>query len=208
LIDLTRFLALAVFVVLGVGVYYHAVLWPDHTTLWNGDWVDWRIWKIIYYPYWQLQGESNNKYLEGGILTSCTNVTSVWEADPSIDRCPEKDWTVSAISAIYILFSNLVLVNLVIAMFSNTFTRVLENSETYWRFNTCTVINDYVWRIPSPFNLLLPYRFCCCFKRNRGCREKIRGCFNKVQELEFAKEQRIYRIHLQRNTAFEIFNRM
>ncbi|XP_061190311.1 transient receptor potential cation channel subfamily M member 8-like [Saccostrea echinata] len=208
LIDLTRFIALAVFVVLGVGMYYHANLWPDHSTIWSGNWVDWRIWEIIYYPYWQLHGETNNKYLEGGIQTSCTNVSSVWKTDPSIDRCPEEDWTVSAIAAIYVLFSNLVLVNLVIAMFSNTFTRVQENAETFWRFNTCTVINDYVWRVPSPINLFLPYRFFCCLKRNRRCRGKCRGCFNKVQELEFANEQRIYRIHLQRNTAFEIFNKM
>lgn len=63
--DLLNFLILAVFVVLGVGIYYHANLWPDHQTIWNGDWTDWRIWKIIYYPYWQLYGEFNLDTLEG-----------------------------------------------------------------------------------------------------------------------------------------------
>lgn len=40
-----------------------------------------------------------------------------WEADSSLERCPDNDWTVLAVAAIYLLFSNLLLVNLVIAMF-------------------------------------------------------------------------------------------
>lgn len=48
---------------------------------------------------------------------NCTFDRSVWEADPSQDRCSEADWTVQGIGAIYLLFSNLLLVNLVIAKF-------------------------------------------------------------------------------------------
>lgn len=48
---------------------------------------------------------------------NCTFERSVWEADPSQDRCTEYDWTVQGIAAIYLLFSNLLLVNLVIAKF-------------------------------------------------------------------------------------------
>lgn len=39
--------------------------------------------------------------------------------DPS--KCPQEDWTVQAIAAIYMLFSNFLLVNLVIAMFRFVF---------------------------------------------------------------------------------------
>uniref|UniRef100_A0A8W8NWB7 Ion transport domain-containing protein n=1 Tax=Magallana gigas TaxID=29159 RepID=A0A8W8NWB7_MAGGI len=49
--DLLGFLSVAVFVVLGVGIYYHANLWPDHQTILKGDWTNWRIWTIIYYPF-------------------------------------------------------------------------------------------------------------------------------------------------------------
>lgn len=48
---------------------------------------------------------------------NCTFERSVWETDPSQDRCSEADWTVKGIAAIYLLFSNLLLVNLVIAKF-------------------------------------------------------------------------------------------
>lgn len=55
-------------------------------------------------------------FYKGDDPGECTNVTSEWEAGIK-DRCPHKDWTVSAVSGVYLLFSNLLLVNLVIAMF-------------------------------------------------------------------------------------------
>lgn len=65
LIDLSNVIVIAVFVVLGVGMYYHANLWPDHQTLFNGHLKNWRIWTIIYYPYWQLYGELHLDHLDG-----------------------------------------------------------------------------------------------------------------------------------------------
>lgn len=47
----------------------------------------------------------------------CTNITLEWESDTSEERCPQEDWTIQAVAAFYLLFSNLLLVNLVIAMF-------------------------------------------------------------------------------------------
>lgn len=65
--DLIVFLILAFFVILGVGIYYHANLWPDHQAMWNGKFSNWGIWKILYYPYWQLYGEFNLDVLYGNI---------------------------------------------------------------------------------------------------------------------------------------------
>lgn len=66
--DLLYFLVIAVFVILGVGIYYHANLWPDHQTMWNGKFQNWSIWKIIYYPYWQLYGEFNLDVIDGNTI--------------------------------------------------------------------------------------------------------------------------------------------
>ncbi|XP_065938117.1 transient receptor potential cation channel subfamily M member-like 2 isoform X1 [Magallana gigas] len=210
--DLLGFLSIAVFVVLGVGIYYHANLWPDHQTIWSGDWTNWRIWTIIYYPYWQLYAELNLDQLDGSDQSDCTNVTSVWESDTSINRCPQEDWTVQAVAAIYLLFSNLLLVNLVIAMFSYTFERVQNDSEKLWRFERYTVINDYKWRIPSPFNLFfMPYR-CFCLPERKGC------CLQKCREIcckdAVKKENKIkadneaYQRNFQRITALKINNKI
>lgn len=53
----------------------------------------------------------------GSNQTDCTSNPKEWETDFSKTRCPQEDWTVYAIVAIYMLFSNILLVNLVIAMF-------------------------------------------------------------------------------------------
>lgn len=209
--DLLRFLLLAVFVVLGVGIYYHANLWPDHQTIWSGDWTNWRIWTIIYYPYWQLYAELNLEHLDGSDQSDCTNDTSLWESDTSINRCPEEDWTVEAVAAIYLLFSNLLLVNLVIAMFSYTFERVQENSEKLWRFERYTVINDYKWRIPSPINLFfIPYRFCCPTRSN-CCLQRCRGICSKdavKREEDFKAENEAYQKNFQKITALKLHNKI
>nr|XP_022311194.1 uncharacterized protein LOC111116490 [Crassostrea virginica] len=209
--DLIGFMLIAVFVILGVGIYYHANLFPDHQTIWGGDWTEWRIWKIIYYPYWQMYAELNLEFLEArDDEFECTNVTSVWESG-AMERCPEKDWTVSAVTGVYLLLSNLLLVNLVIAMFSYTFERVQENSEKLWRFERYTVINDYDWRIPSPINLIfLPYRFCCCPTREDCCLQKCRGaCNRKAVEKEKKKKKTdvIYRKKFQKIIAYRIHNK-
>lgn len=63
--DLLKFLFIAVFVIFGVGIYYHAILWPDHRSFWDGNWQNWRIWTIASLPYWQLYGDPNLDSLDG-----------------------------------------------------------------------------------------------------------------------------------------------
>lgn len=63
--DLLKFLFIAVFVVFGIGIYYHANLWPDHRSFWDGNWQNWRVWTILTLPYWQLYGDPNLNSLDG-----------------------------------------------------------------------------------------------------------------------------------------------
>ena len=49
--------------------------------------------------------------------TPCTTIQSEWESNPDIERCNEYDWVLIVIAALYLLISNLLLVNLVIALF-------------------------------------------------------------------------------------------
>ncbi|XP_062594023.1 transient receptor potential cation channel subfamily M member 2-like [Saccostrea cucullata] len=175
--DLFAFIILLAVVIVGVGFYYHANLWPDHVFFWAGRWTDWRFWKVIYYPYWQLYGETFNDFLQGNTgpcADDCTANETIW-SDASEERCPQEDWTVGAVSALYMLFSNLLLVNLVIAMFSSTYERVTANAENLWRFERYTVIMNYKYRVPSPVNLVWNfvriYRViaCCSCNKDRCC---------------------------------------
>ncbi|CAG2199285.1 unnamed protein product [Mytilus edulis] len=154
--DLFRFIGILFVFMVGVGVLYHANMYPAHKDMWSSvDWKYWRIWKIIYIPYWQIYGESMLDSFEENKDASCTKIQSVWENTPSIERCNEYDWILVVITALYMLMSNLLLVNLLIAVFSYRFERVQENSEKLWRYLRYEVIMDYRTRIPAPLNLVI-----------------------------------------------------
>ncbi|XP_062599241.1 transient receptor potential cation channel subfamily M member 4-like, partial [Saccostrea cucullata] len=188
--DLITFIWLAIFVIFGVGIYYHANLWPDHVYIFgDGSLGSWRIWKIISLPYWQLYGEPNEEYISGKDQSDCTNITSIWSSDPSQERCPREDWTVVLIAAFYMLFSNLLLVNLVIAMFSYTFGRVKSNSEKLWMFERYVVIKDFEYRKPSLINIIcfLSYMISCLFQK---CKNRVKNNQGKRETSENKKEEK------------------
>ncbi|MEQ2234592.1 hypothetical protein ILYODFUR_033127 [Ilyodon furcidens] len=53
------------------------------------------------------------------------------------------NWLVVILLVIYLLFTNIVLVNLLIAMFSYTFSKVQEHSDIYWKFQRYNIIVEY-----------------------------------------------------------------
>ncbi|XP_078341129.1 transient receptor potential cation channel subfamily M member 2-like isoform X1 [Crassostrea virginica] len=196
--DLLWFISLMIIVILGVGFYYHANLWPDHVEFWKGNWTQWRIWKIFYYPYWQLYGETFNDFFTGSENedNNCSSNSTEWSTDPSVERCPEYDWTVLAVSAFYMLFANLLLVNLVIAMFSSTYERVTANAENLWRFERYTVVTTYRSRIPSPLNLI-----CFVCRIRRRCRKA--SCCKIGQQCKQDKEKEFWE-SLQSTSAYKV----
>lgn len=198
--DLCVFLVIAVLLMFGVGVYYHANLWPDHQSMWSGGWTNWRIWTILYYPYWQLFGEINLGVLDGSEQDDCINDTTIL-TDSSMELCPQKDWTVPLITGFYLLFSNLLLVNLVIAMFSYTFERVQENSEKLWHYEMYTLLSAYTWRIPSPINLVI--RPILCFSIKREC---FKNDVTGSEKLEEEKEIKAFQRHFQKIIAHRNHN--
>ncbi|KAK3092095.1 hypothetical protein FSP39_025130 [Pinctada imbricata] len=171
--DLLYFLVIASIVIVGTGTYYHANLYPNHINLvGTGSWSTWHIWKILYYPYWQLYGEPFNEFLEVQDQPNCTSNRSLYETNSEVERCAEKDPTVPVVAAAYMLISNLLLVNLVIAMFSYTFDSVMANSEMLWRFERYTVITNYEGKVPSPLNIIIrPFQLMnCARQRFKRCK--------------------------------------
>ncbi|CAG2188702.1 TRPM2 [Mytilus edulis] len=71
--DLFRFIGILFVFMMGVGVLYHANMYPAHYDMWNtNDWTYWRIWKIMYIPYWQIYGEIFLDTLEANTNENCT----------------------------------------------------------------------------------------------------------------------------------------
>ncbi|CAC5364897.1 unnamed protein product [Mytilus coruscus] len=126
--DLARFFVILIVFMVAVGVMYHANMYPNHPDMWSSHGVDhWRIWRILNLPYWQLYGEILLDTLQDEVnTTSCSKDVSDYEYNTNIEECVESDWIILVIAAFYMLLSNLLLVNLVIALFRRNQLKYLQ----------------------------------------------------------------------------------
>ncbi|VDI21394.1 Hypothetical predicted protein [Mytilus galloprovincialis] len=139
------------------GIVYHANIYPNHTvTAFPRDIQNWQIWSILKIPYWQVYGELYLDVLEASDDTGCTNNVTLWENDQSINRCPTSDWLPPVIAASYMMLTNWLLLNIVIAMFSARFELIKTKSSQKWRYYRHSVVIEYEHKIPSPLNI--PFR--------------------------------------------------
>ena len=61
-----------------------------------------------------------------GDIGECSSNHSLY-SDPSVVRCPEKSWLALVLFAVYMIMSNVLLLNLLIAMFRYVFNDILTN---------------------------------------------------------------------------------
>ena len=81
------------------------------------------------------------------------------------------------VQAIYMLFGTFLLLNMIIALFSNTINSIDQDSQKIWKFSRIEMIYEYheKTRLPPPFSLLsrIPLVFAHLVQRT---------CFNRVQQ--------------------------
>ncbi|XP_061195246.1 uncharacterized protein LOC133203486 [Saccostrea echinata] len=151
LLNLARFLITIAFFVLGVGIFFEALLVPDNPDLFPGEWYEWRIWRIIYFPYYQYFGETFEETI--GIQVENEKV----------------DWSVKGIAAIHMMVGNLLIVNLIIALFTTTYEKILKKSRLVWQFERYHVIEDFRHRTFCNLDYIIPVRgiLYLCKKRRK-----------------------------------------
>uniref|UniRef100_A0A673J154 Ion transport domain-containing protein n=1 Tax=Sinocyclocheilus rhinocerous TaxID=307959 RepID=A0A673J154_9TELE len=128
----------------------------------NEDKLNWIIRGAVYEPYLIIFGSVptniDNTQFDVG---SC----SVNGSDPLKPKCPVlndenmpafPEWLTIIMLCVYLLFANILLLNLLIAIFNYTFQEVQENTDTIWKFQRYELIKEYHSRptLPPPFILL------------------------------------------------------
>lgn len=63
--------------------------------------------------------------------------------DPNFIRCPERYWFNSIILIVYMMFAVIMLVNLLVAMFATTYSRITESSTEIWKYNRYELVMDF-----------------------------------------------------------------
>ncbi|KAJ8036464.1 Transient receptor potential cation channel subfamily M member 3 [Holothuria leucospilota] len=128
---------------------------------------------VFYQAYFQMYGEL---FLEEMQAEGC--IPNETGNGPD---CPEYSWMGTLLLCGYLMLSNVLLLNLLIAMFSYTFSNVQENTDEVWKFQRYEVINEFFGRppVPPPFIIIshcfLLFRFvlkkccrCCSIRSSSG----------------------------------------
>ncbi|XP_034549855.1 transient receptor potential cation channel subfamily M member 2 isoform X2 [Notolabrus celidotus] len=125
----------------------------------NDSRLDWIVRGAVYEPYLIIFGNfpTNIDYAAFDMDSCSMNGT-----DPLKPKCPVlnenqmpafPEWLTIIMLCIYLLFANILLLNLLIAIFNFTFQEVQDNTDTIWKFQRYELIKEYHSRpaAPPPF---------------------------------------------------------
>ncbi|XP_035379508.1 transient receptor potential cation channel subfamily M member 1-like [Electrophorus electricus] len=186
MIDMLYFVVIMLVVLMSFGVARQAILHPDEE-------LTWRLARNIFYmPYWMIYGEvfadSIDRKTRIDIYAMEINPpcgeNKYDEDGKKYPPCIPGAWLTPAIMACYLLVANILLVNLLIAVFNNTFFEVKSISNQVWKFQRYQLIMTFHDRpvLPPPLIIfshiyVLFKQLCCrCGSRKEGdVDEKDRG---------------------------------
>ncbi|GFO25838.1 transient receptor potential cation channel subfamily m member 3-like [Plakobranchus ocellatus] len=183
LVELAMFLMVLMVFLLAYGVASQGLLYRQRDR-------DWLILKdILYFPYWQLYGEIFLEEIETDDqcvqdLVLAANGTAI---DPH-NTCRTYHWLVPILLALYLLIGNILLLNLLIAIFSHVFDQVEQNAIEIWKFQMYFLVMEFQNRpLFAPPFCLLSY----CFYLVRLIYRKV-ACRKRVKSEQFLKHHLVY----------------
>ncbi|CAB1321665.1 unnamed protein product, partial [Coregonus sp. 'balchen'] len=143
MIDMMYFVIIMLVVLMSFGVARQAILNPNEDPSWM------LARNIFFMPYWMIYGE----VFADQIDPPCgQNITAEDGRVVALPPCKTGAWIVPAIMACYLLVANILLVNLLIAVFNNTFFEVKSISNQVWKFQRYQLIMTFYERpiLPPP----------------------------------------------------------
>ncbi|XP_052253108.1 transient receptor potential cation channel subfamily M member-like 2 [Dreissena polymorpha] len=185
--DLMYFLIILAVFFVSYAIASHSVLYPVSPPTWD------TVRQVLRRPYWHLYGELFLDETEG--QSTCSENATIWTAK-DMPRCPSETGkiVVPIMMGFYMLFVNILLLNLLIAIFSHSFAKIQVQSEKIWKYQRYFVIKEYVSRhvYYPPLNVIwmvITIIQCCVEKRNvfknsRQFRAYVNVRASQIQTLE------------------------
>ncbi|ERL88775.1 hypothetical protein D910_06157, partial [Dendroctonus ponderosae] len=149
--NMIYFVVLLLIVLMSFGVCRQALLNPDASPHWT-------IARDVFMePYFMLYGEVYADKIDPECLD---------------ESCPSGKWISPVIMSVYLLVANILLINLLIAVFNNIFNEVNSIAHQVWMFQRFTVVMEYEQKplLPPPFIV-----FCHIFLLVKYIRRKVEG---------------------------------
>ncbi|XP_069052884.1 transient receptor potential cation channel subfamily M member 2 isoform X2 [Lepisosteus oculatus] len=151
--DIFFFLFLLGVWVVAYGVAMQSILIHNETQL------NWIFRGAVYEPYLTIFGNIPSRI---DSVNFDNRTCSLNGDDPLMPKCPVlnadgtpafPDWLTIILLCVYLLFANILLLNLLIAMFNYTFQEVQDHTDNIWKFQRYQLIEEYHSRpsAPPPF---------------------------------------------------------
>uniref|UniRef100_A0A673CLY6 Transient receptor potential cation channel, subfamily M, member 1b n=1 Tax=Sphaeramia orbicularis TaxID=375764 RepID=A0A673CLY6_9TELE len=184
MIDMMYFVVIMLVVLMSFGVARQAILHPDEEPTWrlldldrsvkiNLMFTGANVFSMFFYDYAFL----------GSSSTPCGE--HLYDEDgKKLPPCIPGAWLTPAIMACYLLVANILLVNLLIAVFNNTFFEVKSISNQVWKFQRYQLIMTFHDRPILPPPLIIFSHLYILFSR------LFRRCGKKKQEGELDEKDR------------------
>ncbi|XP_052133267.1 transient receptor potential cation channel trpm isoform X2 [Frankliniella occidentalis] len=133
--NMIYFVVLLLVVLVSFGVCRQAILFPDNEASWD------LVKDIFFQPYFMLYGE----VFADAIDPPC--------GGKDMPPCQTGRWVSPVVMSLYLLVANILLINLLIAVFNNIFNEVNAISHQVWMFQRFTVVMEYEQKpvLPPPF---------------------------------------------------------
>ncbi|XP_036383050.1 transient receptor potential cation channel subfamily M member 3 isoform X1 [Megalops cyprinoides] len=184
MIDMMYFVIIMLVVLMSFGVARQAILNPNEDPSWM------LARNIFFMPYWMIYGE----VFADQIDPPCgQNITAEDGTVVALPPCKIGAWIVPAIMACYLLVANILLVNLLIAVFNNTFFEVKSISNQVWKFQRYQLIMTFHERpvLPPPLiifsHMTMVLKHLCCRWRKHDDDERDYGLKLFITEDELKK---------------------
>ncbi|XP_056391968.1 transient receptor potential cation channel subfamily M member 8 isoform X3 [Hyla sarda] len=217
LIDVFFFLFLFAVWVTAFGVARQGILrWNEHR------W-EWIFRSVVYEPYLAVFGQYiadvDGTTIDFDLCTINGNESKPLCVELDSDNQPRfPEWITIPLVCIYMLSTNILLVNLLIAMFGYTVGSVQENNDQVWKFQRYFLVQEYCNRLTIPFPfvifayffMVLRKMFGCCCKKQEP--EPIPCCHKKddIETLAWEavmKENYLVKLISQTHNNMEMENR-
>lgn len=137
--NMIYFVVLLLVVLMSFGVARQAIRFPNSEP-------KWRILRDIFMePYFMLYGE-----------VYADNIDPDCGEEPSMSECEPGRWITPFAMSVYLLVANILLINLLIAVFNNIFNEVNAVAHQVWMFQRFTVVMEYEQKpvLPPPLIIL------------------------------------------------------
>ena len=153
--NMIYFVVLLLVVLMSFGVSRQSILNPNEEA-------DWRLVRDVFFqPYFMLYGE-----------VFADDIDPACGENPGQKPCVTGQWITPIAMSMYLLIANILLINLLIAVFNNIFNETNSISHQVWMFQRFTVVMEYQQKPVLPPPLIF---FCHFYSLLKYCVRKTKG---------------------------------